>query len=125
MNSDHSLFDEFLDPVLITDTNKNFIYANSAFLLLFQTTLRKLKKSTIDDFITFKTDNVFLNKGISLNAENTNTQIETTFKTIDNITGTVLVVTKQQDEDHVINFLRDMALEVNLHGIWHWPTLIM
>ena len=119
MNEDLSLFDEFLDPVLITDFNKNFIYANSAFLLLFQTTLRKLKKTSIEEYINFTVENVFLNKGISLNPENTNTQIETEFKTIDNISGTVLVITKKQEDGHVINFLRDMALEVNLHGKYH------
>lgn len=118
--SDHqNLFDEFLDPVIITTEEKDLIYANNAFLILFQTTLRKLKKNTVEKFCTFEDSRVFLNSGQSINDNNINTQLETKFKTIENIEGTVLVITKKLSDGLVLTFLRDMALEVNLHSKYH------
>ena len=52
------LFDEFLDPVIITKEDKSFVYANNAFLILFQTTIRKLKKSPIGQFLSFEESKV-------------------------------------------------------------------
>ena len=30
-----------------------------------------------------------------------------------------LAITKKLDDNHIVTFLRDMALEVNLHGKYH------
>ena len=80
----------------------------------------KIKRyGAIHNFIAFKQENVYLNKNQIISVENSDTQIESTFQTVEGLTGTALIITKVLPNNHTLNFIRDMGLEVNLHKKYH------
>ena len=117
---DYSIFDELLDTVIILNEHKEVVYLNQASQIYFQTSARKIKRyGAIHNFISFKQKNVYLNKNQPINNENSDTQIESAFETVEGIAGTALIITKVLPNNHTLNFIRDMGLEVNLHKKYH------
>ena len=116
----YRVFDDFLDAVIITDSQKKVIYCNHATELLTGLSVRKIKQAQqCYDLFKFDDNDVYIGNKEEINSNNEGKFIESSFHLDGGNDGVGLTQSRKYEENLVLTIIRDMSLEVTLHQKYH------